>query len=557
MPITANEKNNTDNPRSAADSADRPRRRWPTWTIVWGVPFGLVFGVLLIRNAFLFSTPEYENADMGADSLLIEQARRFTLLVGNYSREGFNHPGPAFLYVQSWGESLLYDVSHVVPTPWNGQLIALYGLNALFAAGVVAVGYGWTKSARGAAVSLAAVLLYGLLHPSMFSSDWMPYEYVPAYFVFVVAVASVAAGRTQDAPIVALSGWFLINGHACFLFIVPVIAGGGLAFLLWQRVTAAKRASGTWRWPRPRRRVWVPVAVISAVLVFPIVVELALHWPGNFGKYAGYSSSTRSGGHDARQIVLYVLWFWWPHAHAWAVAALLVAVAALLAWRLPSGPLRRFCWSLLAVDALSTLAFVAYTTVGIDALTDYYIGYFYWSAPVIAVLVIALSATGLLASATPRWRAEAGTVIAARAAVTVAVALAVAALAAFAVAPQTRLSLDHVDPTIGASGPLVDPSLPAGVAALARAAAGRPVILRFDHNAWPVITGLLVQAERTGVDACVANRTWEFMMTSQFICTPAQRAGGRGFYVHVSGQVPQGIAVVARLRRGIVTAGGK
>jgi hypothetical protein len=368
----------------------------------------------------------------------------------------------------------------------------------------------------------------------------------------------VAAGRTQDAPVAALSGWFLINGHACFLFIAPVIAGGGLAFLLWSRRDALRTGpSGARRWPRPSRRVWVPVAVISAVLVFPIVVELALHWPGNFGKYAGYSSSTRSGGHDARQIVLYVLWFWWPHAHAWAVAALLVAVAALLAWRLPSGPLRRFCWSLLAVDALSTLAFVAYATVGIDALTDYYIGYFYWSAPVIAVLVIALSATGLLASATPRWRQEEGTVIAVRAATTVAVALAVAAAAAFAVAPQTRLNLDHVDPTIGASGSVVDPSLPAGVAAMARAAAGRPAIIRFDHNAWPVITGLLVQAERTGVDACVANRTWEFMMTSQFICTPAQRADGRGFYVYLPGQVPHGVTVVARLRRGIVTAGGK
>jgi len=542
-------------------------RRLPPWAIVWGVPIAVVLGVLLIRNAFLFSTPEYEDADMGANSILIEQARRFTLLVGNYSREGFNHPGPAFLYVQSWGESLFYDVFHVVPTPWNGQIIAVYVLNALFAASVVAIGYGWTKSVRGAAVTLAAALLFAVLHPSMFSSDWMPYVYMPAYFAFVVAIASVAAGRTQDSWIAALSGWFLINGHACFLFIVPVLVGGALAFLLWQRISASDASDASegergtrrlrlrFRLPRPRRRVWVPVAVISAVLAFPMIVELALHWPGNFGKYFGYSSSSRSGGHGARQVVLYALWFWWPHAHAWAVAVLLVAVAAVGVWRLPGGPLRRFCLSLLAADALSTAVFVAYAAVGIDALNDYYIGYFYWSAPVIAILVIALSATELLSSAKPRWRLgpRAGTGVAGIVAVTVAVA----ACAAFAVAPQTRLSTDHVDPAIPSSGPPTDPSIPAAVTAMARVAAGRPVIIRFDHNAWPTITGILVQAERTGVTACVPLQSWAFMMTSQFICTPEQRANGRGFYVYLPGQVRRGVAVVARLRRGIVTAGGK
>src|SRR5580700_5050125 len=76
------------------DAAGVGRRPW--W--VWTVPFAAVMGVLLVRNAFLFSTPLPEDADMGANSILIEQARRFTLLVGHYSREKFNHPGPAFLY---------------------------------------------------------------------------------------------------------------------------------------------------------------------------------------------------------------------------------------------------------------------------------------------------------------------------------------------------------------------------------------------------------------------------------------------------------------------------
>src|SRR3984957_12374414 len=119
MPITESDRSGIN--RRPADAAP-PARRFgiPGAAIAWAVPFALVLGVLLVRNAFLFSTPEYENA------------RRFSLLVGNYSREHFNHPGPAFLYVQAWGESFFYDALHVVPTPWNGQLIGLYALSALF-----------------------------------------------------------------------------------------------------------------------------------------------------------------------------------------------------------------------------------------------------------------------------------------------------------------------------------------------------------------------------------------------------------------------------------------
>jgi hypothetical protein len=539
MSVTDSDQNNISH-RQPAD-ARPPRARLfgvPATAIAWAAPFALVLAVLLVRNAFLFSTPEYEDADMGANSILIEQARRFTLLVGNYSREHFNHPGPAFLYVQAWGESLFYDALHLVPTPWNGQLIALYALNALFAASVVAVGYGWTRSVPGAAATLAVVALFGALHPSMFSSDWMPYVYIPAYFAFVVAIASVAAGRTQDCWLAALTGWFLIHGHACFLIFVPVLAGAAVAAILWSR-----RRDGAALFSPPARRVWIPVAAISAVFALPMIIELALHWPGNFGKYFGYTSSGKTGSHTLVQVTRYALWFWWPHAHAWALPVVLAAAAALLTWRLRSGPLRRFCGALLAADAVSSVLFFAYAAVGVDFLSDYYIGYFYWSAPLLAVLVIALAGTELLAG---------------RIAEVASICAAAAAVAAFAVAPLTRFDLAHVDPETPASTGLVtDPTLAAGTAFLAARADGRPLVFRFGNGAWPAITGLLVQAERTGVTACVADPSWAFMMTEQFICTPAELRDGAPFYVYQPGPVPPGITVVYRLRRGIVTAGGK
>ena len=66
-----------------------------------------------------------------------------------------------------------------------------------------------------------------------------------------------------------------------------------------------------------------------------------------------------------------------------------------------------------------------------------------------------------------------------------------------------------------------------------------------------------MQAERTGVTACVADPNWAFMVTQQFICTPAELREGDHFTVYQPGPEPPGITVVYRLRRGIVTAGVK
>jgi hypothetical protein len=508
-----------------------------------------VLGILLVRNAWMFSVPVYEDADMGAYSIQVEQARRFALLVGNYSREKFNHPGPAFLYVQAWGEDLFYGLLRVVPAAWNGEVVGLYLLSSFFAACVAVIGWRWGGMRTGL-VTLGVVGLCGALHPSAFSSDWMPYEYVPAYLAFLVSVASVAGGRTRDSWIAALSGWFLIHGHVCFLLFVPLLGLGAVAARL---VPHLRRRA----WPRPRRLVWLPVAVISAVFALPIAGELVLHWPGNFGKYFAYSDSARSGGHSAAQVADYALWFWWPHGGAWAVAAVLVLAAAVAAWRMPAGRVRRFCLALLAVNAGSTVAFLGYTATGIDELNQYYIGYFYWSAPVIMLLVLLVALAELLAARRP-GAGPAGAGAGVGVAVGVPLALALAGCTAFAVAPQTRLSTDHADPgDPAATGPVADPSLPAGVARIAALAAGRYAVLSFPHAAWPAITGILVQAERTGVPACVADPAWEFMLTSQFICTRKEITGGRRFSVWAPGAVPRGMPVVFRLRRGIVTDGPK
>jgi hypothetical protein len=493
--------------------------------------------LLVVRNRFLFSTRLYEDADMGADSILVEQARHFTLLVGNYSRDHFHHPGPAYMYVMAAGESLFWAGLHIVPTAWNGQLLAVYALNSLFVGLAAWVGYGWTRTLRGTAACFAAVLGLAAVHPAVLSSDWMPYLYVPAYVTFLIAAASVATGRGRDAWVMALTGWFLIHGHACFLLFVPVISCAVLAAVLWPHrhsLGASVRSFFA-----VQRRVWIPVAVISAVFALPIVLELVLHWPGQFGKYLAFATSGKSGGHSLVQAVREALWYWWPHGGGtWALPVAGYAIAvAVTRWLAPSA-LRRFLAALLAVNALSSLVFVYYAMSGIDDLSRYYEGYFYWSAPVITLLVIVLG----VIEAMPL---PLGAVTAAGAVLLV--------LAALAVAPETRTSTTSSDPAVPSSGQDTDAALPGAVSTLAARSGGRMIVLRLDHQFWGDVTGFLVQAERTGVRACVANPEYTYIVTSQFICTQRDLADGQVFWLLPA--APPGSTVLARLRQAVVTAG--
>jgi hypothetical protein len=512
----------------SASPAGEGRRPW--W--VWVIPFALLFVLLCARNWFLFTTRLYEQGDSGADSILIEQAKHFTLLIGSYSREGFNHPGPAYMYVQALGEYLFLNALHVVPTAWNAHVLSVFALDSAFLAMAVGVVYGWTRSLAGAAACFAVFIAFAVAYPPIVNSEWMPYVYVPTYVVFLLAAGSVAAGRLPDLWILALSGWFLIHGHACFLLFVPVIT---LAVLI---TLAARHRRGIRASIRSffasQRKAWIPVAVISAVFAFPIVLNLVLHWPGDFGKYISYGNSGLAGHYTAAQVADYALWFWWPHANAWLAPALLLVAALVVISRLTSGALRRFLVALLGVNVVSTLAFVLYASVGIDDLSSHYIGYFYWSAPLIMVLIIVVGTVEALRTrfGVPAARTRRSWAVL-RTGPAVGVLAAAAAFIALAVIPGTRTSTGDINE-----------SLPGAVASLAARAPGRTITLQVDHAVWPQAIGFLLQAERSGVTACLDDPWYTFIVTKQFICTPSQLATGVGYVFYPPAEPPANAVIL-------------
>jgi len=59
--------------------------------------------VLLLINRALFRLRLIETGDLATILYQVRDAKRFHELLGNYSRWGFHHPGPGFMYVLALG----------------------------------------------------------------------------------------------------------------------------------------------------------------------------------------------------------------------------------------------------------------------------------------------------------------------------------------------------------------------------------------------------------------------------------------------------------------------
>jgi hypothetical protein len=487
--------------------------------------------LLLVRNSALFSTVVHERGDYAANSILAGQAKDFDLLVGNYSRLGFSHPGPAFLYCQAFGEWLFHDVLSIVPSPWNGQWLALLILGSALVALTLTLVGSWVGYGPRLVVAAAAALLFLAVHGQVLSWPWMPYLYCAPFLLLLTAAASVAAGRTAHLWALALAGGLLVHGHAEFLLFVPAIAGYALA-VLWYRYRRAGRRGP----PAGARRHWLWFGVVAAVFGFPILLNLVLNWPGEFGKYLSYGGDRHS--HGAAATIGYLLRFWAERpVTAVAFAAVLFGGVGLLARWSPAGPVRRFLAAGLGVAALATLLFAGYAARGIDDLTQDYVGFFHRSVPLFLLLLLAAGLTepGRLPRparlprrhrSRPAW------------------ALALAALVVAA-------GMAGGSPSLAAPVDSLPESEPA-LAALVDHAAGRPVLVDLEHASWPDMTALLVEGDRAGRRVCVRDPGWRFMVTSEFVCTGAELA--EGCPVRLGARPPAGVAVLARIGGSLVWA---
>jgi hypothetical protein len=417
----------------------------------------------------------------------------------------------------------------VVPSPWNGQAIAILALNSACVALTLTVLFSWFRSLPAIAAAGGAAAGYFAAYGELVTSTWMPYAYFAPFLLLLVAAASVAAGRTRHLWPLAFAGSLLVNGHAEFLFFVPLLVA---AALLAHRPEPGSRT----------RRDWLVALGVLGIFALPIGLNLALHWPGEFGKYFAYGGDR--GVHSPAEALRYLLWFWAPNPYlALAVAIGLFAGVRLIAHLARRQPYGRVLLAGARLVGLATLLFFGYASYGIDDLREVYIGYFTRAMPLALILLGAAGAVALLSSAgvdraAAAPRARFGPVLA-RA---VGVATLAVGLVAAGVSPELVNRRGEV------------PGVPAALDSMAARAAGRPIVLDLStRDAWPEATPLVVGGLRRGQRVCLRDPSWRVLVTAEFVCTARDLATGERFVVSRSGHIPSGAVILADVFPSVVT----
>jgi hypothetical protein len=462
-----------------------------------------VLVVLLVRNRYLFTSRIYEDGDAALNSLLVQRAERLQLLIGNYSRVGFHHPGPAFLYLLAAGQAVFHDLLHVVPSPYGGQVLGDLFFAAALVGWIVLIVYRVTGSGLAAGASFATVLWFAGAH-SLAGDLWFPYLYSAVFLLLVVSGAALAAGRTAELPAFVLAAGFLVHGHVSFVLFVAVtaaVAGAG-----WWLAHRRGHQGGDRRGElgAHRRQVRISLVLVGLFLLAP-ALQTALHFPGPWPDYLHYAGRRDGGGwHPLGVGLRYLAWYWSGEQVPLVVTVLAAVGGAVLLVSDRDPARRRFFRALFGMLAVESGLFLIYLLGGVDELVpkNRYVGFFYLGVPLLLVLA---GAAQLGARARDLGRLA-----------PVAVSAAAAVVAGMGVAGPAWTS-----PYRGV------PGYPAAVAALASSpdrAAGPITVSIPRHDDWALAAGLVLEATRRHLPICVQGAEWTNLFTGRYVC-PARHAG--------------------------------
>jgi hypothetical protein len=466
-------------------------------------------GLFIIGFGQTFASVQlHEVGDFAANSLLIADATHLKLLVGNYSRVGFNHPGPAFLYVLAAGEVVFFKLTHWVASPFSAQIHAVALLSAFW---IVAIGtllirmQGAAKGATAAAIVTTALFVgvTAYINYQAFAGPWFPHLYYFAFAAFTVSIGALIMGRADGLVLLAVSLGFLLNGHASFLGMAVVMLACALIANTW--ISLRSGSSGTWvlsrRYRVGNRRTIAAALAIVVLFLTPLAIQTILHFPGPLAEYAAFGHA-----HQANRLAdatRFAGLFWSNGVFGILFGA---AACAVLVTNNPAqdnegrvAPERALSLAL----ASATVAFLFYAVFGVDDLSLTYVGIFYYAVPALALTMLVKRLLDNVTIAT----------------------LPVAVIVCVAVGAFTAIRIHQPPENVSQYN---DPQIPAAYAAIRNLEAGGGVLV-FDldgganwERLWPTLVGIEAYAKREGsVPFCIA-QNWQLLFTRAARCTPGE-----------------------------------
>src|SRR5581483_4681240 len=217
----------------------------------------------------------YFDGDAALDEISLVNSTHLAQLVGNYSRFGWWHPGPAWFYTmdilyvplgrESWAFSVAVAVFQAVLA-----LLILYICWRIAGLPLVAVG--------------SALLLgyYALVGDALFRSIWPPYLVILPMLLLILLAALGISGSTPALAAALVVGSFEIQTHVGTAPATVAVVGGAFVLrVVLDRLAARRtgwgpRPDGRWKWPLSAAG-----AVLTVVMWIPPLVDEVTGNPGN------------------------------------------------------------------------------------------------------------------------------------------------------------------------------------------------------------------------------------------------------------------------------------
>jgi len=266
--------------------------------------------VLLVINRDLFTKPIMAYSDFAFNGLQVERAKHFRDLLGNYSRWGFHHPGPAFMYLWAFGEAFFHDLLHLTPAVMNAHMLTTILLNTAFLFGTIGIVARRCKSFlfTPVALGLSLFFIYILNHTvpaSAVLSIWMPHVLLFPFLFFVAVSVSVSLGEISKMPWFVLTGLLLLHGHVAQpLFVGPIFLL--TLAILWRRKI---RLEGAREFLKTNRRAMAVSFALVVLFALPILIEIVIHRPNNIRAIIDYTSTHKGIQNKPRIALKYELSF--------------------------------------------------------------------------------------------------------------------------------------------------------------------------------------------------------------------------------------------------------
>jgi hypothetical protein len=439
-----------------------------------------IFILLLAGLLWTFASPQleqefYPDGDFAADMLLVNQLHddRY-LLTGHYSRFGFNHPGPVFLYTNA----LFEKIGTVFKLPRaNSWLLSCLTVNFLLLL-LMAWSVARLFDKKLSLTALAATLPVAVLLSSNLFYFWMPYRLILPFAVFYLSLLLVLANGLRFLPLAMTTACILIHGYVTMpIFTLPIL---GLATLI-----ELKRN----RLLRQEQICWLGVSVVIGALFFmPMLIDFIINPHSNLLRIlAAQHSFKNSETATLEESAVFALSYWRQAAP--------VTVPAFLLFLTLGATTAQTHRKLLITAAGSTLLlstiFIVYHSSVPKPLYDF-MGLYYLGVPLALSALLIYATLQAIQSSLLRKITS--------------IALAISMLLWLATFNAPSLNQRDDIRQLGA---------------YIKANFGNQVVIDYPvHNdsLWGTAEGLLVYLKDRGVNACVARPNLDFMYTKNGVC---------------------------------------